>query len=299
MLFSTLVVVSAGLVIGVLLGLLGGGGSILTVPLLVYVVGIEPKSAIATSLLIVGMGSLAALIPHSRWGRVNWRVGFIFGFAGMVGAYAGGRFAVFVPDALLLVLFAFVMFGAGTALLRKGCEPVLPLADSAALQSRIWWRIVVDGLVVGIVTGLVGAGGGFLVVPALTLLGGLPMHIAVGTSLLVISLKCFAGLAGYIAHAPIDSFSAAIVGTASILGTLIGSRVSHRLSAKHLQRGFGVFVLCVAATLVAIEGSGILGRFFSLDRAIAGAVLVALECAILAPMIFRLTTESPGERTRP
>jgi uncharacterized protein len=290
MLFSTLVV-AAGLIIGVLLGLLGGGGSILTVPLLVYVVGIEAKSAIATSLLIVGMGSLAALIPHSRWGRVNWRVGFIFGFAGMAGAYVGGRFAVFVPDALLLVLFAFVMFGAGTALLRKTDQRVLLIADAVAHQPRLWWRIVVDGLVVGIVTGLVGAGGGFLVVPALTLLGGLPMHIAVGTSLLVISLKSFAGLAGYVAHAPIDSFSAAIIGTASILGTLIGSRVAHRISAKHLQRGFGIFVLCVAAALIGIEGSEILIRFVSLDRALAAAVIVVLECAILVPMIFRLTAE--------
>jgi uncharacterized membrane protein YfcA len=233
---STLTIVIGGMVIGLLLGLTGGGGSIMTVPLLVYIVGLEAKIAIATSLLVVGLASLAALLPHSRAGNVYWRTGLIFGVAGMAGAYSGGRIAEYIADALLLLLFAGVMIGSGIAMLRKRGAP--PGAAAVAGSPRSWWKIVGDGFVVGIVTGLVGAGGGFLVVPALALLGGLPMHAAVGTSLLVIAMKSFAGLAGYISHVPIDSESAAIVGGLAILGTLLGTRIARFVSGPLLHRGY-------------------------------------------------------------
>ncbi len=280
---STLTVVIAGTIIGLLLGLTGGGGSILTVPLLVYIIGLDAKIAIATSLLVVGLASLAALLPHSRAGNVYWRTGLIFGVAGMAGAYSGGRIAQYIADALLLLLFAGVMIGSGIAMLRKRCD----LPDAVPRAARSWWKIVGDGFVVGIVTGLVGAGGGFLVVPALALLGGLPMHAAVGTSLLVIAMKSFAGLAGYVSHVPIDVTSAAIVGALAILGTLLGTRIARIVSGPLLQRGFGIFVLCIAAILIVIEGSALMASAFGMERQLAGAALGGVEALLAIMLVVR------------
>jgi uncharacterized membrane protein YfcA len=280
MTLSTVLVLFAGVVIGLLLGLTGGGGSILTVPLLVYVVGLDAKIAIATSLLVVGLASLAALIPHSRTGNVRWKTGIIFGCAGMVGAYSGGRLAVYIADVLLLLLFAGVMIGSGVAMVKKKSLAPLHEGNATADIGRSWTKIIVDGFVVGIVTGLVGAGGGFLVVPALALLGGLPMHAAVGTSLLVIAMKCFAGLAGYIAHVPVDVRSAAIVSTLAILGTVLGSRLASSLSGAQLQRGFGVFVLFVASFLIAAEGSTLASEMFHTSRGLALAAVVGFELTV-------------------
>lgn len=285
---ATLTIVAAGVAIGLLLGLTGGGGSILTVPLLVYVVGLDAKIAIATSLLVVGLASLAALLPHSRSGNVYWQTGLIFGVAGMAGAYTGGRLAIFFSDAALLLIFAAVMIGSGSAMLRKR-TPAAPAGTPVATPpARNWFKVVVDGFVVGIVTGLVGAGGGFLVVPALVLLGGLPMHAAVGTSLLVIAMKCFAGLAGYVAHVPIDVTSAAIVGGFAIAGTTVGCRLSRVLSGAQLQKGFGAFVLCIAAILVVIEGSALIAQAFGFDRVIVGAAMSAVGSVILVPILVRM-----------
>ena len=135
----------------------------------------------------------SARIPHARAGRVRWRTGLLFGAAGMAGAYGGGRLAAFVPPAVLLAGFAVMMLATATAMLRGR-------HDGPGRQRRELpvARVLLDGVVVGLVTGLVGAGGGFLVVPALALLGGLPMPVAVGTSLVVIAMKSFAGLAGYL-----------------------------------------------------------------------------------------------------
>ncbi|MGB3830112.1 MAG: sulfite exporter TauE/SafE family protein, partial [Ornithinimicrobium sp.] len=186
--------------VGVTLGLLGGGGSILTVPLLVYVAGMETKEAIATSLLVVGVTSAVGAISHARAGRVQWRTGLVFGAAGMAGAYTGGRVAEFIPGQWLLIGFAVMMVATALAMLR-GRREVDPADAPTHLPTA---RVIIDGLVVGLVTGLVGAGGGFLVVPALALLGGLPMPVAIGTSLVVIAMKSMAGLAGYLASVTID-----------------------------------------------------------------------------------------------
>lgn len=283
---SILTIVVAGMVIGLMLGLMGGGGSILTVPLLVYVVGLDAKVAIATSLLVVGLASLGALLPHSRAGHVHWRTGFVFGLAAMAGAYSGGWVARFVPDTLLLLLFAGIMVASGLAMIRR--RPVLPGSElTAARVPRTWAWIIADGCVVGIVTGLIGAGGGFLVVPALALLGGLPMHAAIGTSLLVIALKSFAGLAGYITHVPVDCTAAAIVGALAITGTMLGSRLARVLSGAQLRAGFGFFVLFVAAVLFAIEGSRLLTQMYAVERHLAALVLAGLECAFALIVIGR------------
>ena len=181
--------------IGISLGLLGGGGSILAVPLLVYVAGLPGKEAIATSLLVVGATSAAGLIAHARPGNVRWRTGLLFGFAGMAGAFVGGRLAAFVPDVVLLAGFAVLMVGTAIAMIRGRRS-----TPGRAVPARELPVVLVTafGVLVGLVAGMVGAGGGFLVVPALALLGGLAMPAAIGTSLLVIAMQSFAGLAGHL-----------------------------------------------------------------------------------------------------
>ena len=288
--FAAFEIIAAGLAIGVLLGLTGGGGSILTVPLLVYVIGLDTKVAIVTSMLIVGVTSLAALLAHSRAGRVAWRSGAIFGLAGMAGAYCGGAIAQSIADALLLLLFAGVMVSSGLAMLRRTCSKGAAGTAHSAPAKRSLGRVLADGFGVGVVTGLVGAGGGFLVVPALALLGGLPMHTAVGTSLLVIAMNCTAGVASYAltSHVALDVDSAAVISVLSIAGTVLGTRLARSISPAQLQRGFGLFVLLVAAILICVEGSGLAARAFAIDRRIAGVALLGLGAATLIPLVVRI-----------
>src|SRR5690625_2501363 len=187
--------------IGLSLGLLGGGGPILTVPILTYVAGMNPKEAIAASLFVVGTTSAVSAISHARAGRVRWRTGLIFGAAGMVGAFGGGILGGYIPGTVLMIAFALMMVATSIAMIRgrKGAR-----AKDASARELPTAKIVIEGLAVGLATGLVGAGGGFLVVPALALLGGLPMPVAVGTSLVVIAMKSFAGLAGYLTSVSLD-----------------------------------------------------------------------------------------------
>ncbi|GAA3388149.1 sulfite exporter TauE/SafE family protein [Streptomyces roseoviridis] len=235
----TLVLV-ASVLIGVSLGVLGGGGSILTVPILVYLAGMDTKEAIATSLFVVGVTSLVGLVPHARAGRVRWRTGLIFGAVSMVGAYGGGRLAEYVPGTALLVAFAVMMLATASAMLRKPRKPKRAGPTHADLPVT---HVIAEGLVVGAVTGLVGSGGGFLVVPALALLGGLPMSVAVGTSLLVIAMKSFSGLAGHLDAVQIDWNLALLVTAAAVVGSLIGSRFAGRIPQETLRKAFGWFVV--------------------------------------------------------
>ncbi|WP_320066061.1 sulfite exporter TauE/SafE family protein [Micromonospora sp. RTGN7] len=231
--------IGLAVLIGVSLGLLGGGGSILAVPLLVYVADLPAKEAIATSLLVVGATSVVGVIPHARRHRVRWRTGLTFGFAGMTGAYAGGRLAEFIPAGFLLTGFAVMMLATAVAMIRgrRNAEG-RPVPHDLPVP-----RVILDGVVVGLVTGLVGAGGGFLVVPALALLGGLPMPVAVGTSLVVIAMKSFAGLAGYLSSVSINWGLAAAVTVAAIAGSFAGGRLAGRIPADVLRKSFGWFVL--------------------------------------------------------
>ncbi|MCX8049803.1 MAG: sulfite exporter TauE/SafE family protein [Methylohalobius sp.] len=234
------------LLIGVALGLLGGGGSILTVPILVYALKMGVKEAIATSLLVVGTTSFVAMIQHARRSAVSWRVGPIFGVPGMAGAFLGGWGARYIPSALLLVGFALIMFATAWAMLGNGQQVEQPKQEGECLDCLPLGKIVLEGLIVGAVTGLVGAGGGFLVVPALTLLGGLPMHLAIGTSLLVIALKSLAGFLGYISHVSVDYPLAAVVTASAVAGSFLGSFWAHRLQARQLRKGFAWFVIAMA-----------------------------------------------------
>jgi uncharacterized membrane protein YfcA len=239
---------SLALLIGVSLGLLGGGGSILTLPILTYAVGMETKQAIAASLFVVGVTSATGAIAHARAGRIRWRTGVLFGAAGMVGAFAGGRVAAYIPGVVLMLLFAAMMVATGFAMLRgRGAKTSTKATDLAI------GKVLVEGVIVGLVTGLVGAGGGFLVVPALVLLGGLPMELAVGTSLVVIAMKSFAGMAGHLGHADIDWPITLAVTAAAVAGSLLGGRLAGRIPGPILRRGFGVFVLVMAAFVLSQE----------------------------------------------
>lgn len=238
--------VALAVAIGIALGLLGGGGSILTVPLFVYGLGLETKSAIATSLLVVGLASFAALIQHARTGLVSWRTGFIFGAAGMVGAFTGGRLAVFIPPNVLLVLFALMMLATAISMLRRKAKSPSDAPLAPENQDIPIPKVIAEGLVVGVVTGLVGAGGGFLIVPALVLLGGMSMPRAVATSLLVIAMKSMAGFAGYLGHVEVDWVLAGVVTLGAIAGTIVGTRLAHTIAPATLRRIFGWFVLAMA-----------------------------------------------------
>ncbi len=247
--------IALSVIIGMLLGLLGGGGSILTVPVLVYLVGLSTKSAIITSLIVVCLTSSIAVINYARIKRVCWKTGTTFGMAGMVGAFAGGRMAAYVPDPILLVLFAGVMLLASAAMfinrktkndvthdqqtITNFCPITLPVS-----------AILFDGLLVGIVTGLVGVGGGFLLVPALTLLAGLPIQAAIGTSLFIIILQTAAALAGHANHMTIDIELTLLVTGCAIVGSFIGSSLSGKINANYLKKGFGVFVFFLGSFLL-------------------------------------------------
>ncbi|BBZ09551.1 UPF0721 transmembrane protein [Mycolicibacterium doricum] len=264
----TALAIGLAVFVGIALGLLGGGGSILTVPLLAYVAGMDAKQAIATSLLVVGVTSAVGAISHARAGRVQWRTGLIFGGAGMAGAYAGGLSARFIPGTVLLIGFAVMMVATAIAMLR-GRKDVATSGGTAPLPVP---KIIVEGLVVGLVTGLVGAGGGFLVVPALALLGGLPMPVAVGTSLVVIAMKSFAGLGGYLSSVQIDWTVALAVTGAAVVGALAGARLTAMVNPDSLRKAFGWFVLAMSSV--------ILGQEIHLSVGIAAAGLTAVAATM-------------------
>lgn len=236
--------------IGVSLGFFGGGGSILTVPLLVYVFGLPPKQAIASSLLVVAVAGLSGAIQHARAGNVELRTAAAFGSAGMLGAHLGGRAGALLDGGLLLVLFASMMVLTSLAMWRGRRGP----ARSGPVRRRTL-KLVLQGLSVGGFTGLVGAGGGFLIVPALVLWAGLPMPAAVGTSLVVIVANCLAGFSGYISHVAIDPELVAAVAACAVLGSLAGTRLAHVVDPGSLRRAFAGFVLAMALFILVREGS--------------------------------------------
>lgn len=271
--------VALATLVGVSLGLLGGGGSILTVPLLAYVAGVEAKQAIATSLLVVGVTSVVGVVSHARAGRVRWRTGVVFGVAGMAGAYAGGLLSGFVPGPLLLVGFAAVMITAAIAMLRGRREPsgfgsphTVPVA-----------KVLLEGLGVGFITGLVGAGG-FLVVPALALLGGLPTPAAVGTSLVVIAMNSFAGLAGHLTGGQIDWKLAVLVSSAAVAGALLGAQLTALVNPNTLRSAFGWFVLAMASVILAREINPIVGLAAAGLTAVAGGMYLTCRVGIFCPL---------------
>ncbi|HEU4697866.1 MAG TPA: sulfite exporter TauE/SafE family protein [Gemmatimonadales bacterium] len=228
--------------VGLALGLLGGGGSILTVPILVYVLGFEAKTAIAMSLPIVGAVSLAGAVGHWRAGNVRPRTALLFGLAAMAGAFLGARLAVFLSGAVQLTILAVVMLAAAVSMFRGGLGGGRTVEGEA---SPALVPLLAMAVGVGVLTGVVGIGGGFLIVPALVLLAGVPMKQAVGTSLLVIAMNSVAGAAGYLGQVAVPwGFMAAFTAVAS-LGILVGTALVRVVPQPHLKRAFALFLVGV------------------------------------------------------
>lgn len=234
------------ILIGVTLGLLGGGGSILTVPVFVYVIGLESKRAIAMSLPVVGLAALVGVVRHARLGNVDLRTAVPFGATAMVGAYAGARLAQFLLGPVQLALFAVVMLAAAVSMLR---DAKVPDVDDADRRAR-WGTLLPIGVGVGMVTGLVGAGGGFLIVPALVILGRVPMRQAIGTSLLVIVMNTAAGFAGYRHAVDVDWALVATFAALAGVGILVGSALVRRVPTQQLKRAFAVLLIVVGASIL-------------------------------------------------
>ena len=245
MLYMLLALVLSALV-GVSLGLLGGGGSILAVPLFVYVAGLEVRVAVAMSLAVVGTIALLASLVYVCHGRVAWRAAALFGLSGMLGAGLGARLTPLLAPRLLLLLFALIMLVVGGLMVRARHT------DEHASAQRRGTRlptVLATGLAVGILTGFLGVGGGFLIVPALTLFAQLPIHVAVGTSLLVIAANSAAGLASHLSETSVPLGLTLGFTATAVIGALAGEWAARRTSPARLRRAFGVFVLLVGLAL--------------------------------------------------
>ncbi|MCC0178127.1 sulfite exporter TauE/SafE family protein [Waterburya agarophytonicola K14] len=239
------------LCIGLSLGLIGGGGSVLAVPILIYVMELTPKTAIATSLAVVGMVSVIGVIPHWRQGNVNFRTAAFFAPTAMIGAYLGARIAdlPLITETFQLICFGLVMVTASILMIRKKGKSSETQAEVASKQYNLashWLAIPLQGLGIGIITGFVGVGGGFIIVPALVLFGGIAMKEAIGTSLLIIAFNSATGFWGYLSQVELDWNLVISFTVAASLGTLVGAYLTRFIDAKNLQKGFGYFVLAVA-----------------------------------------------------
>lgn len=250
----------ASLLIGISLGLIGGGGSILTVPVLVYLFGVNPILATAYSLFIVGASSLVGAFPKYQQGLVNLKTAIIFGIPSIISVYATRKFIVpLIPSdvfqigdltitksILMMVLFAILMVAASISMIRGKCENCGKdeiKATEETTQSFNYPVIILEGGVVGLLTGLVGAGGGFLIIPALVVLSKLPMKQAVGTSLLIIALKSLIGFTGDLGHQSIDWILLLTITALAIAGIFVGDKFSKNVDSDKLKKGFGWFVL--------------------------------------------------------
>jgi uncharacterized protein len=243
-----LIALPFGLAIGISLGLVGGGGSILAVPVLVYVLGEPVREATTASLLVVGAVALVGALDHAREGRVRWRTALGFGAAATAGALLGTALNRVAPPDAILFLFALLLLAAAFGMLRRGEPSAAEEAGPPTLRSRL--KLGLAGLGVGALTGFFGVGGGFLVVPALVLLLGLPTVAAIGTSLLVIALTSGAAFAAHLTSGSLNWPVAAALGGAGIVGALAGSRLSGRLPTRRLRQGFAALVLAVGLFLL-------------------------------------------------
>lgn len=240
------------LLVGLSLGLMGSGGSILTVPVLIYLAGEQEKVAIAESLGIVGAISLAGFVPYAFKKQVHWKSVILFGVPGMAGTYGGAMIAGYVSGTFQLMLFAVVMLVAAVMMFRDKKEAG---KSGDVTTQHAWWKIVLEGLAVGVLTGLVGVGGGFLIVPALVLLGGLPMHIAIGTSLAIIAMKSFSGFFKYIdvlqnLNLSMNWDLVLIFSLIGAVGSFVGKTVGSKISNEGLKRGFAVFLVFMGSYMI-------------------------------------------------
>uniref|UniRef100_UPI0040487A64 sulfite exporter TauE/SafE family protein n=2 Tax=Algoriphagus sp. TaxID=1872435 RepID=UPI0040487A64 len=254
---------AAAILIGVSLGLIGGGGSILTVPVLVYILGIDPVLATAYSLFVVGSTSLVGAGTYMKKGLVNYKTALVFAIPSFIAVFLTRKFLVpALPDPLfsigeamitknigIMVFFALIMLAASYSMIR-GKKGESEEEEEVKFNLPM---IALEGSVVGVITGIVGAGGGFLIIPALVLLAKLPMKMAVGTSLLIIAAKSLIGFLGDLSSQTIDWQLLLIFTGLSIVGIFIGSALSKKINEKVLKTGFGWFVLLMGIYIITKE----------------------------------------------
>lgn len=243
-----LMIIVFGTAIGLALGMLGGGGSILTVPVLVYLLQMDPHMAVTASLFIVGLNALMGSILHWRAGHVKLKEALLFGLTGIPASYAGARASTLLSSTVLLVCFAFLMLVIAALMLR----PKTALAKQTT--RRPWWLILLGGLGVGLLTGFLGVGGGFLIVPALVLLLGMEMPAAVGSSLVVIALNSVAGIIGHLNSPVTLPWAEMGVFTAvGIAGLFAGAKLTRILPVSRLQQAFALFVFGLGLVLLLLN----------------------------------------------
>jgi uncharacterized membrane protein YfcA len=254
-----ILVILAGAITGIVLGLFGSGGSIIAMPALMYLLDVEPKAAIAMSLGIVAVTATISGWDNWRRGNVDVRVAVMFGLFGVVGTYAGARLGIYTPVTLQLILFALVMYAAAWKMLQKKKQPRAQAAQAVAANAAVteaeiiqahMGHIALHGVGVGVLTGLVGVGGGFLIVPALVLLSGIPMKIAIGTSLVIVAAKSYAGFAGYVGSVPVDWAMMGAFTLLTVAGSFAGTRIAHRFSHERLKKSFAIFLVVVATYIL-------------------------------------------------
>ena len=238
--------------VGLSLGLLGGGGSILTVPIFVYVLGYDPKLAIVMSLPVVGGASLVGAISHWKNGNVKLGTAALFGIIAMAGAFAGARLAAFLTGTAQLVILAVVMVAAAISMFHSSRRDIRKMSGAPAVETRqvSLGLLLPVALAVGLLTGIVGIGGGFLIVPALVVLAHVPMKQAVGTSLLVIAMNSASGFAGYAGHMSLPWNFMLIFMAIAAAGILVGTKLVQYVSQAALKQGFSVFLLLIGALIL-------------------------------------------------
>ncbi|MEM8667315.1 MAG: sulfite exporter TauE/SafE family protein [Planctomycetota bacterium] len=246
--------------IGLTLGMLGSGGSAITVPVLVYLVGHSGKVSIAESMAIVGLISFAAALPYGRSKQIDWRSVIYFGIPGMAGTYIGAWLGGIASEVLQLIVFGCVLLLAAYSMLRKRKTSTEATEEGGERYKPPIPKVAVEGTVVGIVTGFVGVGGGFLIVPALVILGRLPMRLAIGTSLVIIAAKSAVGFAKYqhylvSQNLTVDVQTIAVFAVIGIIGSLIGRSINQRMNQQALRRVFAVFLILLGSFVIVREGS--------------------------------------------
>lgn len=241
----TVVAAVGALMVGLTLGLLGGGGAIVTVPVLVYALGLDPKLAVVMALPIVGGVSAIGVIQHWRQGNVDFRTAGAFGLAAMAGAFGGAKLAQFISGTLQLLLLAALMLGSAYSMLRS---PKITAVESDT--RNLGPTVLLVGLGVGVLTGLLGIGGGFLLVPALVVLANVPMRQAVGTSLTVIAMNTVAGYLGYRGQVDVPWTLVLQFGAIAAVGIVVGSALVPRIPQAGLKKSFGVLLILLSALII-------------------------------------------------
>ena len=245
--------VGLALVVGIVLGLLGGGGSIMALPIFLYVFGVDAKPAIAMSLAVVGMSAFVGFLTHWKQGTVQLRVALPFGACAMVSAFATARLTHFVSAGVQLALFAAFAFSVAFFMLRDSMKPDQGdggAAPNEAPEIHFTPLLALLALGVGVLTALIGAGGGFVIVPALVLLAGVPIKPAVGSSLLIITMNAMSGFVGYIGQVPIDWPLVTWFTAVAAVGAIVGTRLNRRLPQRRIKQGFAVLIIVLGGYLV-------------------------------------------------